>query len=93
MTEQPQKRCGTCHWTELVPQDFTARICYGAPPVPSFVPAGPGQVTMRMVRPIVKIAERACSQYQAKDEADTARELIGMQVADAMKTAGQETKQ
>ena len=93
MTDPVQKRCGTCHFTELVPQDFTARICYGAPPVPSFVPAGPGQMTMRMVRPIVKIGERACASYQPKDASDTAREVIGMQVADAMKDSEQETKQ
>jgi hypothetical protein len=86
------KRCGTCHFAKLNPQmmaqDITKRICYGAPPNVSLVPTG-----LKMVRPVVSVSEEACALYRNKDENDIAREVTAMDVASQIRNAESETKQ
>jgi len=68
------KRCGSCHFGKIIPQDITRRICYGAPPN-AFPVSGPkGQMTVQMIRPVVTVSEDACALYQAKDAADKAHD-------------------
>jgi len=72
------KRCGGCHFARINPQlaaqDLSKRICYGAPPTAMQMPAGPGQVAMKMFRPIVGVSEDACALWRSKDEQDVARD-------------------
>jgi hypothetical protein len=89
------QRCGTCHFAKMMPQDFTARVCYGAPPTPGLTPQANGQMAMRMTRPIVKVSEEACALYRAKDADDTARDIAALQAIKHVPANGNppETKQ
>jgi hypothetical protein len=74
------KRCGTCHFGKIMPQDFTRRICWGAPPQALNMPAmgQDGRVTVQFVRPIVGVGEDACGMYEPKVIADVEREAAAM---------------
>jgi hypothetical protein len=69
------KRCGTCHFTELVAQDITKRICFGAPPSAIQLPAPNGKMTFQMARPIISVSDRACSFHRTKDAVDVAKDV------------------
>jgi hypothetical protein len=58
------KRCGSCYFAEVIGQDITKRLCYGAPPSAIQIPAPTGKMTLQMARPVVSVADRACSLYQ-----------------------------
>jgi hypothetical protein len=58
------KRCGTCYFAEVIGQDITKRLCYGAPPSAIQIPAPTGKMTLQMARPVVSVSDRACSLYQ-----------------------------
>ena len=64
------KRCGTCRFGQVVPQDISKRLCYGAPPSAIQMPAPSGQMTLRMARPVVGVSDMACSLYQSVTEQD-----------------------
>lgn len=68
------KRCGTCHFAEVIGQDLSKRVCWGAPPSAIQLPAGGGKLTLQMARPVVSVTDRACGLYRAKDEGDIARD-------------------
>jgi len=89
------KRCGNCFFARLNPQiiaqDISKRVCYGAPPSAIQLPTTGGRMTLQMARPIVGVTEDACSLHRAKDEADTARDHDAMHELQQMKNM--ETKQ
>jgi hypothetical protein len=72
------RRCGNCHFGKIMPQDFTARICWGAPPTPSIVPVGPGKVAQQMIRPIVRAIDDPCALYRAKGVEEIERDAEAM---------------
>jgi hypothetical protein len=45
-------------------------MCHGAPPSAIQVPSGPGQMTLKMARPIVSVTDEACALYRAKNAMD-----------------------
>lgn len=63
-------RCGTCVWTEPVPQDLSYVECFGAPPVPILMPAqtpdGQTGMVMQIIRPNVPRTTRGCSRHTPK---------------------------
>ena len=85
-------RCGTCHFAKLVPNDFLRRVCFGAPPSAQQVPTGAGSqhMTVRMIRPIVGVADDACALYRGKSAEQIDADGEAMQ---AVQTAAAETKQ
>jgi hypothetical protein len=95
------KRCGTCHFAKFSPQlaaqDLSKRVCFGGPPTPFHMPAGPGQFRMQMIRPLVAVSEDACSFHKTKDEIDRQNDEDGMKVAQQIRLmseqANSETKQ
>ena len=89
------KRCGNCYFAEIMPQDFTARVCFGAPPTAAIVPVGPGKVAQQMIRPIVRTSDRACALYQAKgaEEIEHDAEMMRQQQDNAINMPTTETKQ
>jgi hypothetical protein len=95
------KRCGTCHFARINPQiaaqDLSKRVCFGAPPTPFHMPAGPGQFRMQMIRSVVSVTEDACSFHKTKDEVDRQTDEEGMKVAQQIRLmsgqANSETKQ
>jgi hypothetical protein len=68
------KRCGTCHFGKIIPQDITKRVCWGAPPTAIQMPAPRGQMMTQMTRPVVSVSDDACALYQEKDAMDKARD-------------------
>lgn len=72
------RRCGACHFGELVAQDFTKRLCHGAPPSATQFPLPNGQITMRMARPIVSVSDKACALFRSKDAGDVAQDIDTM---------------
>ena len=60
------KKCGTCRYTKIVPQDVTKRACFGMPPTALQVPGPQGQVSLRMARPVVSVSDDACALHQYK---------------------------
>jgi hypothetical protein len=89
------KRCGGCHFAKLNPQimaqDITKRVCYGAPPSAIQLPAQGGRMTLQMARPVVSVSEDACALWKAKDAEDIVREVSEMKTLQDM--ALSETKQ
>lgn len=69
------KRCGTCKFAKLVPQDLAQRVCWGSPPNAMLVPAErPGSMKLQMIRPVVSVSDDACALYRGKDADDVARD-------------------
>jgi hypothetical protein len=89
------KRCGNCYFAEIMPQDFTTRICFGAPPTAAIVQIGPGKMAQQMIRPIVKTSDRACALYRAKgvEEIERDAEVMRQQQDNAITVPMTETKQ
>jgi hypothetical protein len=58
------KRCGSCKYAKIMPQDVTKRICWGAPPSATIVPGPGGRPAQQMIRPIVSISDDACALYE-----------------------------
>jgi hypothetical protein len=86
------KRCGTCRFARIVPQDLTRRVCGGAPPTPTQVSMSGGKVTFQFVRPIVGVSDDACALHQGRDVLDEERDTREIESATlAMAPAG--TKQ
>jgi hypothetical protein len=77
------KRCGSCFFAEVLGQDITKRLCYGAPPSAIQISAPTGKMTLQMARPVVSVSDRACSLYQDKGQHDV----------DALQFGASETKQ
>ena len=73
------KRCGSCHFGKIVDRDITKRMCHGAPPSAIQIPAGPGQMTIKMARPIVSVTDEACALYRGKDQQDIANDTATTQ--------------
>lgn len=71
-------RCGSCFFAKLNPQlmaqDLSKRVCFGAPPSAIQLPVQGGGLTLQMARPIVGVSEDACALYRAKDTEDVARD-------------------
>lgn len=86
-------RCGACHFGKFMPQDFSRRICYGAPPVASPVTLANGQQSLRMMRPIVSVSDEACALYRVKNMADMERETAAMKPPPAQSGLFAGTKQ
>lgn len=63
--------CGTCKHAEIVPQDVTQIICYGAPPTPVMMgmqQTVAGQQPMIVaVHPVLTRGEHACSLWARKN--------------------------
>lgn len=53
--------CGTCKFTQLMPQDVSQVICGGVPPSPIGTPTG-----IVWARPAMARSERACGLFQPK---------------------------
>lgn len=72
------RRCGGCFFAKISPQvvaqDITKRICYGAPPHAHPVQVTGGKWTMQMIRPVVSVSEDACALYYSKTADDMKRE-------------------
>lgn len=82
------KRCGTCHFAKMSPQvmqqDITKRICWGAPPN-AFPVQRPGQPPiMQMIRPVVSVSEDACALYQGKDAEEVMQDTEDMRAIQQM---------
>jgi hypothetical protein len=69
--------CGSCEFSELVPQDVRQRICHGLPPTPLALPAqGPGGqmgIQIQFLHPSVQVSTRACSLHRRKASIVAAR--------------------
>ena len=91
------KRCGTCFFARLSPQimaqDLTKRICWGAPPSAIQLRNQQGQMTLQMTRPVVSVSEDACALHRLKEAEDVARDDADMRTIQEMKHAQSETKQ
>lgn len=94
------RRCGGCFFAKLSPQivaqDLTKRICYGAPPVAHPMQGPGGKWTMQMIRPIVGVSDDACALFYSKTaddmkrEAEDFREIEQMRAAEKAEQAGKE---
>lgn len=87
------KRCGSCHFGELVAQDITKRLCFGAPPSATQFPMSNGQLSMRMARPIVSVTDKACALHRSKDAADVEQDVNVMRMLQQQQPSTSETKQ
>ena len=74
------KRCGTCHFGKIIANDFTKRMCHGAPPSAVQIRATAGQMTLQMARPIVSVTDEACALYRGKDATDHAGDTEAMKI-------------
>ena len=86
------KRCGACYFGKIIPQDFTKRLCHGAPPSAVQIPVTGGKLTLQMARPVVSVSDEACALYREKDQMGEVRDLDTMRVLQQMKNET-ETKQ
>jgi hypothetical protein len=68
--------CGQCHFGKMMPQDFKARACYGAPPSPVAFPTK-GGITVKMVRPIVTVDEESCAMFKQRSAIEMPKVLDG----------------
>jgi hypothetical protein len=82
------KRCGGCHFGKMFGQDLTKRICWGMPPFASQTPAPNGQMTLRMVRPVVSVSDEACALWADKNADDKARDSTALQALQMLNEQG-----
>jgi hypothetical protein len=91
------KRCGGCHFAKLNPQilaqDISKRVCYGAPPSAIQMPVQGGRQMLQMARPVVGVSEDACALWKAKDAADIVSDADAMKFLQGQELDASETKQ
>jgi hypothetical protein len=94
------RKCGTCHFAEIVGQDLSKRICHGNPPTAAQVVLPPRQaggfpeVTIRSVRPIVSVTDKECALYRGKNAEDIQQDNSAVNELKAMASGGvTDTKQ
>jgi hypothetical protein len=91
------KRCGGCHFARLNPQiiaqDITKRVCYGAPPSAIQLPAQDGRIHLQMARPVVSVSEDACALWKAKGAEDIVHDADALKFMQDHELKVPETKQ
>jgi len=83
-----QNRCGGCYFAKVIPQlvaqDLSKRICYGAPPSAHQVQLPGGKMSMQMVRPVVSVTEEACALWHPTEFNEDQAEQAGKEAYSGM---------